>query len=245
MDLLYAQVKHALFGIGEIIEIKDSYVMVSFPAKTIKFVYPYAFVTFIQAIDDDIQTHIIKIIKENPSSDSELQLREYIRQLIERLASCVNESIQKKYIKFIDTEKIRFTNTKSYRQQMRKNTSKTHISDYSAKLDYWVPVSNFRTNNDPHITYSSYDDSKKVFNLDAEIEGFSPSMTEEEFYKEKTKELFEILSPNDIIQMLQAYINNPHTWEDKSNYIRFCYNHIDDYRTLERQLLQEFYKYCG
>ena len=51
MDLLYAQVKHALFGIGEIIEIKDSYVMVSFPAKTIKFVYPYAFVTFIQAID--------------------------------------------------------------------------------------------------------------------------------------------------------------------------------------------------
>lgn len=180
---------------------------------------------------------------EKTYSFPELRIREYIRLLIESLAATVDESINKKYQKFVDIEKIRYTNTKPYRKQHRQNTSDESISNYSAKLDYWVPVRDSRTNNDPHITYSSYDDNRRVFDLNADIQGFSPSMNKEEYYKNQITELFDVLPSNDILIMLQAYINNKNTWKDISNYNLFCHDHIQDCKAVVNQQLQNFDKY--
>ena len=69
MDLLGLKVKHKVFGIGEIVEYKDSYIMVAFPCKTTKFVYPNAFETFIQAVDEHIQELIVTEIKKTKIID--------------------------------------------------------------------------------------------------------------------------------------------------------------------------------
>ena len=70
--------------------------------------------------------------EEKTYSLAELRVREYIRLLIESLASTVVETLHKKYEKFVDIEKIRFTNTKSDRKQQQKLNSNTTISDFSA-----------------------------------------------------------------------------------------------------------------
>ena len=173
----------------------------------------------------------------------ELRVREYIRLLVENLASIVDESLHKKYEKFVDVEKIRFTNTKSYRKQQHKSAPNKGVSDYSAKLDYWVPVRDSRTNNDPHITYSSYDDSRRTFDLNATIDGFSPSLSEKEFYNQEITNLFNTLPSNDIIQMLQAYLVNKSNWKSVSNYDCFCHSHLSDCKLLVKQHLEEFDKY--
>ena len=64
MDLLGLKVKHKFFGIGEIVEYKDSYIMVAFTCKTTRFVYPNAFETFIQAVDNQIQELILSEIEK-------------------------------------------------------------------------------------------------------------------------------------------------------------------------------------
>lgn len=173
----------------------------------------------------------------------ELHNREYIRLLIDYLASNVNELLYKKYEKFVDVEKIRYTNTKIYRKQQLNKETNTNISNYSAKLGYWVPVCDARTNNDPHITYSGYNDSKKVFDLNANIDGFSPSLSEGDFYNQQIVDLFNTLPTNDIIQMLQAYISDKNSWKTNSNYDSFCHNHINDSTSLVRQYLVDFDKY--
>ena len=176
---------------------------------------------------------------------NEWRVREYIRLLMNSLSSTVDDILHKKYEKFVDVEKIRFTNTKSYRKSQLRNQKELKIDDYSAKLDYWVPVSDSRTNNDPHITYSSYDGGRKVFDLNARIEGFDPSMTEQEFYNDQLQRLFDTLNTNDIINMLWEYKYNRETWENSSCFNDFCHNHIQDCNIVVAQSLQEFDKYLG
>ena len=144
---------------------------------------------------------------------------------------------------FFDVEKIRFTNTKSYRKKQQRNQKEIKINDFSAKLDYWVPVSDSRTNNDPHITYSSYDGGGKVFDLNAHIDGFNPSMTEQEYYNDQLSKLFDTLNVNDIINMFYEYEYNRELWETVSCFNDFCHNHIQDCSTVVAQSLQEFDKY--
>lgn len=181
--------------------------------------------------------------EEKTYSLAELRVREYIRLLIESLASTVVETLHKKYEKFVDIEKIRFTNTKSYRKQQQKLNSNTTISDFSAKLGYWVPVRDGRTNNDPHITYSAYDNNRKVFDLNATIDGFSPSLSEKEFFAQQIIDLFNTLPSNDIVQMLNLYLTNKSNWKSISNYDSFCHNHLNDCSILVKQSLEEFDKY--
>ena len=69
MNLLSAKVKHKIFGIGEIIEVKDEFVTVAFSSKTTKIAYPSAFASFIRAIDDNlIGTKSINVRRKYVSS---------------------------------------------------------------------------------------------------------------------------------------------------------------------------------
>ena len=174
---------------------------------------------------------------------NELRVREYIRLLMDSLAKTVDDILHKRYEKFVDVEKIRFTNTKSYRKKQQRNQKESRIDDLSAKLDYWVPVSDSRTNNDPHITYSSYDGGGKVFDLNAHLDGFHPSMTEQEYYNDQLGKLFDILNVNDVINMFYEYEYNRELWETVSCFNDFCHNHIQDCSTVVAQSLQEFDKY--
>lgn len=69
MNLLGLKVKHKSFGIGEIVEYKDNYITISFPCKTAKFVYPNAFGTFVQAVDNHIQELILSEIEQAKKFD--------------------------------------------------------------------------------------------------------------------------------------------------------------------------------
>ena len=79
MNLLGLKVKHKAFGLGEIVEIKDNYITVVFENKTTKFVYPNAFETFIQAVDDEIQNIIASEIKEAKKID-EARIRNFLQR---------------------------------------------------------------------------------------------------------------------------------------------------------------------
>ena len=174
---------------------------------------------------------------------NELRVREYSRLLMDSLAKTVDDILHKRYEKFVDVEKIRFTNTKSYRKKQQRNQKEIKINDFSAKLDYLVPVSDSRTNNDPHITYSSYDGGGKVFDLNAHIDGFNPSMTEQEYYNDQLSKLFDTLNVNDIINMFYEYEYNRELWETASCFNDLCHNHIQDCGIVVAQSLQEFDKY--
>lgn len=185
-----------------------------------------------------------KTTSQNYSLD-ELRVREYIRLLIANLASTVVSVLRQRYQKFVDTEKIRFTNTKKYQREKRKNLPEVSIQDCSAKLDYWVPVTEARSNNDPHITYSSYDGGSRVFDLNMQIDGFCPSMTEDAFYKKQLEDLFYTLSRNSIIDMLQEYMYNNSSWETSSCFDDFCHSNIQNCCNIVNQSLQEFDKHLS
>jgi len=70
MNLLGAKVKHKMFGIGKVVEVNDTYIMVTFSLRTIKFQYPTAFESFITAVDEDVQAYVMKVI-ENAKRDEE------------------------------------------------------------------------------------------------------------------------------------------------------------------------------
>ena len=89
MNLLNAKVKHKIFGIGEIIEVKDEFVTVAFSSKTTKIAYPSAFASFIRAIDDNVQEYIIGEIEKAKKAEEEKKRleAEYHRALEEKLAA--------------------------------------------------------------------------------------------------------------------------------------------------------------
>ena len=97
MNLLGLKVKHKAFGIGEIVEIENNYITVAFETKTTKFVYPNAFETFIQALDEDVQEAITSEIKEAKKIvEAKKQLAEAIRKAEDAIRRLDNAKISKK-----------------------------------------------------------------------------------------------------------------------------------------------------
>ena len=97
MNLLGLKVKHKAFGIGEIVEIENNYITVIFENKTTKFVYPNAFETFIQAVDDEIQNIIASEITEAKKIDeAKKRLAEVIRKAEDAVRRLDSAKISKK-----------------------------------------------------------------------------------------------------------------------------------------------------
>ena len=97
MNLLGLKVKHKAFGIGEIVEIENNYITVIFENKTTKFVYPNAFETFIQAVDDEVQNIIASEITEAKKIDeAKKRLAEAIRKAEDTIRKLDTAKISKK-----------------------------------------------------------------------------------------------------------------------------------------------------
>lgn len=97
MNLLGLKVKHKAFGIGEIVEIENNYITVIFENKTTKFVYPNAFETFIQAVDDEVQNIIASEITEAKKIDeAKKRLAEAIRKAEDAIRKLDTAKISKK-----------------------------------------------------------------------------------------------------------------------------------------------------
>lgn len=78
------KVKHSVFGTGTITEYSNNYIIVEFPSKTCKFVYPDAFEKFIKAEDASVQERIIQQIKDNKErADQKRKVEEAARKAVE------------------------------------------------------------------------------------------------------------------------------------------------------------------
>lgn len=92
MNLLNVKVKHKMFGVGEIIEVNDNYVVVAFSSKTTKIAYPLAFQTFIRAIDDNVQEYIIAEIEKAKNAEQEKKRLEAERRRAEEEKRAAEEA---------------------------------------------------------------------------------------------------------------------------------------------------------
>ena len=176
-------------------------------------------------------------------STADLLVIEYVRLIILDSVSKIESTIQEKYQKFVDVEKIKYSNSKEYRTQQKKKPAT--IEDYSAKLYYWTPVTYSRTSNDPHITYSTYNSNGKTFDLNSKIDGFSPSITYKIFREKFLNDMFMSLHPNEVIGMIQACIHNALIWTDTTLLNKFCTSHTQNCSEFINQSLEEFDDYLG
>lgn len=71
MELIGLKVKHAAFGAGMVTGKEGNYIIVEFPAKISKFVYPDAFEKFIKAEDAAAQQAIVNEISKAKTADEQ------------------------------------------------------------------------------------------------------------------------------------------------------------------------------
>ena len=75
MDLTDQQVEHKVFGEGNVVEHKDSYVVVDFPSGNKKFVFPDAFDKFLTLTDQKTANLVGKLVKERKQEVKEKERR--------------------------------------------------------------------------------------------------------------------------------------------------------------------------
>lgn len=92
------KVKHSIFGTGTIIEYSNNYIIVEFPSKTSKFVYPDAFEKFIKAEDESVQESILNIIKAEKIAAEKKRIEEELAQKAEAERKVEQEATQRAQI---------------------------------------------------------------------------------------------------------------------------------------------------
>lgn len=92
------KVKHLVFGIGTITEYSNNYIIVEFPSKTCKFVYPDAFEKFIKAEDESLQSSIVNAIQAEKAAKEKKRIEEELARKAEAERKVEQEAAQRAQI---------------------------------------------------------------------------------------------------------------------------------------------------
>ena len=94
MNLLHAIVRHQTFGQGEVIQLSDDFVTVSFPQPhgEKKFQYPTAFSSHLTVEDDSIRTEVAEVLRQ---SNMLIEAEEQRAERANRMAQFRADSIEK------------------------------------------------------------------------------------------------------------------------------------------------------
>lgn len=92
------KVKHSVFGTGTITEYSNNYIIVEFPSKTCKFVYPDAFENFIKAEDESLQSSIINAIQAEKAAKEKKRIEEELVRKAEAERKAAQEAAQRAQI---------------------------------------------------------------------------------------------------------------------------------------------------
>ena len=92
------KVKHSAFGTGTITEYLNNYIIVEFPSKTCKFVYPDAFEKFIKAEDESVQSSIINAIQADKAAMEKKRVEEELARKAEAERKAEQEVAQRAQI---------------------------------------------------------------------------------------------------------------------------------------------------
>ena len=166
-------------------------------------------------------THIV--IKEEQNSQftfEERVLREYVSATVESVVSEIRCYLSEKYDKMIYSEKIKYTNSKEYRKRQRISEKDSDESVFE-QLGYWTSHNRDGASNVPHISSNSY--CGRIFN--GIVEGYTPSITEDEYLKIEVKRIMSEIDDNDIVQMVKMCFVDCNNWKANSNFNEFCINH--------------------
>lgn len=163
---------------------------------------------------------VVSLETTNQYPFKERMVREFIRLTVEKVVEDINSHLHKMYDKTIYSEKIRYSNSKEYRKNHRKQDNNSDESIY-AQLGYWSAHNRNGASNVPHISSGSYEG--RVFN--GIVEGYTPSITLEDYIDRETQKLIDELTDNDIVRMIKTCLKDPIGWRETSQYNEFCYSH--------------------
>lgn len=151
MELLNVKVKHAVFGIGTVIEFDGKYITIQFTVKSSRFVYPDAFEKFIKAEDSAVQEAILNYISAVKQNEEEkIQAELATRKAYEN--SKVTEDASKRSI----LQRAGYTPKPTARSQRIEGKRMTFFVFQGNTFDkefsggyIWAPISN-KAGTTPH-----------------------------------------------------------------------------------------------
>ena len=144
MELMNQKVKHFSLGLGTVIDQAENYVIIKFPTKISKFIYPGAFTQFLECEDTSIQSAILQEIVDAKSVEEEQKrvLEEAQRRIEEQQAAA--GAAKKAVVRLVSSQKK--STAKQERipgKRMTFYVFQGNTFDQESRSGYiWAPISN-------------------------------------------------------------------------------------------------------
>ena len=146
-------------------------------------------------------------------------MHEFLIRLIRERARAVSEAINKRYDKFIYSEKVKYSQSKEYWRLVHRGMPKDKdygLKTEKEKLGVWVPNLGARSKGEAHITSSSNCDGKKsevnplMWSTSGGTSpiGYKESVSQQEFFSQELKALLEKVQSDCLGTLVCQYILN-------------------------------------